>query len=77
MLAEADLILVMTSAQAAQARRLLRAPSPSIEYLGDFDPQLFVPRDIPDPYGQSDNIFVRVFDRIDRCLAALTAAWGS
>jgi protein-tyrosine phosphatase len=74
---EASLVLVMTSAQARAAEREAGAAATSIEILGDFDPGEVSQRDIPDPYGEPDEVFRQVFDRIDRCLATLVLSWES
>jgi protein-tyrosine-phosphatase len=73
--ARASLLLVMTRDQAQATDRLVRGSSTRVEILGDFDPGPIVQRDIPDPYGESAEVFEQAFDRIDRCLLALTKAW--
>ena len=75
--AEASLLLVMTAEQAVAAERDAGASPGRLEILGDFDPDGIAQRDIPDPYGQRTEVFERVFDRIDHCLASLVGAWES
>jgi len=74
---QASLLLVMTCAQARAAEREAGAAATRIELLGDFDPGEVSQRDIPDPYGEPDEVFAQVFDRIDRCLATLVLSWES
>lgn len=71
----ASLVLVMTTAQARAAEREAGATAARVELLGDFDPGQVTQRDIPDPYGESAEVFEQVFDRIDRCLATLVRTW--
>jgi protein-tyrosine phosphatase len=72
---EPSLLLVMTAEQAMAAEREAGALPATLEVLGDLDPDGIAQRDIPDPYGQRTDVFERVFDRIDRCLASLVGAW--
>jgi len=71
------LVIVMTSEQARAAKREAVVSTTRFVVLGDLDPRAISERDIPDPYGKSAEMFEGVFDRIDRCLDALTKAWGS
>jgi protein-tyrosine phosphatase len=72
----ATLVVVMTGKQALASRQDLGVPRSHILILGDLDPEAMGERDIPDPYGQSEEVFERVFDRIDRCLATLVQTWN-
>ena len=74
--ASASLLIVMSRAQARDAVREAGVPASRLELLGDLDPEEVLQRDIPDPYGESAEVFERVFDRIDRCLSDLVQAWG-
>ncbi|HEX6693872.1 MAG TPA: hypothetical protein VF035_04125 [Longimicrobiales bacterium] len=66
-----DLIVVMDVRQRNEISRLIDRPGSQILILGDLDPDPADRRAIQDPYGHPEDVFVRVFDRIDRCLAQL------
>ena len=67
----AHLIVAMEAEQghAASARQTGRGRR--VILLGDLDPERMHPRDIEDPMGQSDAVFDRCYDRIDRCVTKL------
>lgn len=71
-LAAADLVLVMDRAQARRVRRGREAVHPIL--LGDLDPESIDTRTIRDPVECDETVFRQVYDRIDRCVAALGAA---
>lgn len=75
--ASPTLVIVMTREQSRAAKREAAISTTRLVILGDVDPQAISERDIPDPYGKSAEVFGLVFDRIDRCLRALTHAWDS
>ena len=77
LVSRASLLLVMTAEQVIAAEREAGASPRKFEILGDFDPEGIPQRDIPDPYGQRTEVFERVFDRIDRCLASLVGEWNT
>lgn len=71
---ETDLVVVM---DARQRRRLSKAtgrPARDVVVMGDLDPVRIVRRVVQDPYGHPDEVFDRVFARIDRCVAELATA---
>lgn len=71
---ETDLVVVM---DARQRRRLSRETGRSardVVVMGDLDPVRIVRRVVQDPYGHPDEVFDRVFARIDRCVAELAEA---
>jgi protein-tyrosine phosphatase len=69
----ADLVVVMTPEQSRRARSVA-GKRLRVLILGDLDPEPIGTRAIQDPYGQSEEVFEQVFDRIDRCVATLAAA---
>ncbi len=69
----ADLVVVMTPEQGRRACGVAGKRLPVL-ILGDLDPEPISTRAIQDPYGQSEEVFEQVFDRIDRCVAILSAA---
>ena len=69
-----DLIVVMDAQQRNRIAKLIGRPRSQILVLGDLDPLPADRRAIQDPYGHPEDVFVRVFDRIDRCLAQLAGA---
>jgi protein-tyrosine-phosphatase len=73
-LAGMDLVLVMATSQADALRGRVGVPRERIFVLGDFDPEPIARREIPDPYGGEREAFEASYERIDRCLAAFTAA---
>ena len=71
---DAGLVVVMEAAQAQAIReRFGRAPQ-DVVVLGDVDPRSIATRGILDPYEQPAAVFTAVYERMDRCLAALTEA---
>jgi protein-tyrosine phosphatase len=69
-----DLILVMDRAQRRWLHRLAPRGHSLVLLLGDFDPLAVVTRAIPDPVSGPPELFETVYDRIDRCVAALLNA---
>ncbi len=77
-LKQMDLIAVMTVRQRDDVQNLVRPARDRILILGDLDPARLDTRTIQDPYGHSEDVFERVFDRIDRCIRELvTSVWSS
>lgn len=71
----ASVVFVMNRAQARQIREMLPAASETvIHVLGDFDPWPDMNREIVDPWGRPPDIFDAVYDRIERCVEAWSAA---
>ena len=68
----ADLIVVMDTRQAAAMPAMFGTRSPVV-ILGDCDPQSPDTRTITDPVGQSFQVFVEVYARIERCVNQLAA----
>lgn len=73
-LKQTDLIVVMTRRQRDAVQNLLGQARGRIVILGDLDPERPATRTIEDPYGHPEDVFERVFDRIDRCTKELVAA---
>jgi protein-tyrosine phosphatase len=71
----ADLIFVMTSAQAQDVRRSYGPRSPVL-LLGDLDPEIPSSRGIADPFEGPIEHFQDVYARIDRCTQALSSFLG-
>lgn len=69
-----DVVLVMATSQADALRGRVGMARERIFVLGDFDPEPIRKREIPDPYGGEPGAFEASYERIDRCLAAFTAA---
>lgn len=69
---DADLVVVMSAAQARSIRR--RNPEARVLVLGDLDPLPIDRRTVRDPIGQSESIFEEVYARIDRCIESLVEA---
>lgn len=67
----ADLVLVMTSTQRRDLRRLFGRRD--AVHLGDLDPGPVPRRDITDPYGGSWEGFMDVYARLDRAVGSLHA----
>ncbi len=67
----ADLVLVMQGSHAAEIERRWPQYSGRVRLLGDFLPA--PPHVLPDPYGQEDQIFDRVFARLRIAVERLTA----
>jgi protein-tyrosine phosphatase len=70
----ADLVIVMEPRQAIRVNRELSVPFARVLVLGDLDPQEVTSRGIPDPYGQSEEVFHVTYGRIDRCVTVLADA---
>lgn len=70
----ADLVLVMSPEQRRRFRRLAGPASPRTLVLGDFDPEPSARRAIPDPFDCPEDVFVAVYERIDRCCRCLAGA---
>jgi protein-tyrosine phosphatase len=66
----ADLIIVMSPHQVRVVRADFDVPDAKIVLLGDLDPETPDRRDIPDPLDRSEDYFLEVYDRMDRCLDA-------
>jgi len=67
----ADLIVVMSTSQRRSVYRIARQSDPFVIVLGDLDSEPIARRTVQDPYGHPEEVFVQVFDRIDRCIAQL------
>lgn len=75
MLEEADLVLLVDASHETRLRRRLnRVPGPHL-VLGDLDPEPVTSRTIPDPWGESQEVYDQVFERLARCLDVLVAEW--
>lgn len=73
----AGAILVMTPGQRRDVLRDVAATAPPpVLLLGDFDDRRPDRRTILDPYGQSEDVFDHVFERIDRCCRELSRVFG-
>lgn len=66
-----DLVVAMTYRHRDDVMRKLGIGSDRVVLLGDFDPEGDA-REIPDPFGQSDAVFQRVFARIERAIRGLS-----
>ena len=69
------LALVMNELQRAAVCRLLGWPADDVIILGDLDPGTPDTREIGDPWGGGAEAFDESYARIDRCVAALAAAF--
>jgi len=67
-----DLVVVMEAYQARKIVAEFGADPGRVLVLGDLDPEPVVSRAIPDPYGLDNEVFIRTYERIDRCVAELT-----
>jgi low molecular weight protein-tyrosine phosphatase len=67
----ADLVLVMQGSHVAEIELRWPQYSGRVRLLGDFLPAS--PHVLPDPYGQDDQIFDRVFARLRRAVEGLSA----
>jgi protein-tyrosine-phosphatase len=74
LLRAADLIVVMSAAQARAAYLTGGSPRGAIVVLGDFDPAPIDQRTILDPWGHSGAVFDESYERIERCVRELVAA---
>ena len=72
--AQADLVLVMDTAQRHTLHTMFRVPMSRLMLLGDLDPVAITTRAIPDPVEQPLDAFRSCYDRIDRCVSALAGA---
>lgn len=70
---DADLIVVMDESQARHVERDFGVPHKRIIVAGDLDPLPSATRSIVDPWGQSMDVFVSSFNRLDRCAAMLVS----
>lgn len=70
---EAELVVVMDPRQRHAVHTLFGKPYQYLLILGDLDPRPVDRRAIRDPFGQPEDIFQAVYDRIDRCIGALVA----
>lgn len=66
-----DLVIVMDRRQRDAIANLIGRVPTGVLVLGDLDPTWIETRAIKDPYGHPEEVFERVFDRIDRCIAEL------
>ncbi len=73
MVRNAGLVVTMDPIQAREIRRRFGKPATQVVVLSDFDPIEAIPRSITDPFGQPGATYDRVYARIERCSAALTA----
>ncbi len=67
----ADLIIVMSPYQARAMKTDFDAPGSKVVLLGDLDPITPDRRDVPDPLDRTEEFFLEVYDRMDRCLGEL------
>jgi protein-tyrosine phosphatase len=75
MLRQADVVLVMSPGQLRQLRQEAgEAPAGLRIVLGDLDPESIDRRTIVDPFGETEEVFEAVYERIDRCCRALVGA---
>lgn len=74
---QTDLLVVMDAKQGRRVSRHSGRPRRGVVVLGDLDPARIVRRGIQDPYGHGDEVFERVFDRIERCVVQLADAVAS
>lgn len=63
--------LVMEAGQRERIVRAFGVPRSRVFLLGDFDPEPIGRRAILDPFGKSEEVFERVYDRIERCVEAM------
>ncbi|HEU5209436.1 MAG TPA: hypothetical protein VFU06_08495 [Longimicrobiales bacterium] len=76
-LEQTDLVVVMNRRQHDDVLALIGPGRSRVLILGDLDPAPLDTRTIQDPYGHPEDVFERVFDRIDRCIGELvTALWS-
>lgn len=73
-LRETALIVVMDRRQQRNIRRMAHRGPGDVILLGDLDPDPIRTRTLRDPYGQEQQVFEDVFDRIERCVRALVGA---
>ena len=74
---EADVIVVMDAAQARAIVKRFGGTSQQIVWLGDLDPNAIQTRRVHDPEAQAVTVFAEVYDRIERCVAAMAEALGA
>ncbi len=70
---QSTLILVMTHNQRATLVRQFGVGPEQIELFGDFDPTDPPHREIRDPYGEPDGVFLEVFAQIERSAEGLSS----
>jgi protein-tyrosine-phosphatase len=73
----ADLVVVMSQAQARGIRARFGRSVSSVIVLGDLDPQLPETRTIRDPWGQPSEVFDESYERITRCVRELAQLFES
>lgn len=72
MLADTDLVVVMTPRLHRRFRRGFPQQRVRVVLLGDLDPEGRIPgRAIRDPYGKPPEVFAEVAERIERCVGVL------
>lgn len=72
MLADTDLVVVMTPRLQRRFRRGFPQQGGRVVLLGDLDPAGRIPgRAIRDPYGKPPEVFAEVAERIERCVGVL------
>ena len=66
-----EIVIVMDAGHQRRLRRFVRNRETSIVLLGDLDPELPSRLGILDPWGRDDDVYRKVFARIDRCVDRL------
>lgn len=66
-----DLLVVMDARQQRAVAAMASRPRRQVLVLGDLDPRPITRRGIRDPWGQEEDVFDEVYDRIDRCVGEL------
>lgn len=72
-----DLIIVMDRQQRRAIEQRFEPAHGSVLLLGDLDPAPIGRRAVLDPINQSEEVFVSVYTRIDRCVNSLAGALGT
>ncbi len=67
-------VIVMEPGQRRDFLDRFRVPPERVIMLGDLDPNPIKKRLIADPFGRSEDTFVRAYERIDRCLKEMACA---
>jgi protein-tyrosine phosphatase len=75
-LRSADLVLVMDEEQRRRVADLRGSLAGRVVLLGDLDPEAVTERGVPDPLNQPIETFRTTYDRIDRCVSALSGLWS-
>ena len=70
-ISSADLVVVMSAAQARAVKRAYRLRQPAL-VLGDLDPGPIETRTIVDPWGGPPSLFDASYARVERCVGELT-----